>query len=88
MQADTWKAIAHVPWMIKPLYGLITDSLPIWGRRRRPYLVICGLAGARSMPAPIWRPQSLFCQESCDPVASQAVVSAAPPDCLGPLCLR
>ncbi|CAK0783008.1 hypothetical protein CVIRNUC_006203 [Coccomyxa viridis] len=43
--ADTWKAIAHVPWMIKPLYGLITDSLPIWGRRRRPYLIICGLAG-------------------------------------------
>ena len=70
MQADTWKAIAHVPWMIKPLYGLITDSLPIWGRRRRPYLIICGLAGAHSMPPPACRPHPLFGQESCDPVAS------------------
>ena len=60
VQADTWKAIAHVPWMIKPLYGLITDSLPIWGRRRRPYLIICGLTGARSMPAPLCRLRCLW----------------------------
>lgn len=45
LQADTWKAIAHIPWMIKPLYGFLTDTIPIMGRRRRPYLVICGVSG-------------------------------------------
>jgi hypothetical protein len=45
-QADTWKALAHIPWMIKPLYGFFTDTFPIMGRRRRPYIIICGLTGA------------------------------------------
>ena len=47
LQADTFKAIAHIPWMIKPLYGFVTDMFPIMGRRRRPYLIICGLSGLR-----------------------------------------
>ena len=34
-----------MPWMIKPLYGFFTDTFPIYGLRRRPYIVICGLAG-------------------------------------------
>lgn len=45
MQVDTFKAIAGVPWMIKPLYGFVTDTFPILGRRRRPYLILCGLSG-------------------------------------------
>ncbi|BDA45897.1 Folate-biopterin transporter 1, chloroplastic [Coccomyxa sp. Obi] len=44
-QAETWKAIAHLPWMIKPLYGFLTDTFPIYGLRRQPYIVICGLTG-------------------------------------------
>lgn len=44
-QADTFKAIAHIPWMIKPLYGFVTDTFPVMGCRRRPYLIICGLSG-------------------------------------------
>ena len=44
-QADTWKAIAHIPWMVKPLYGFFTDTFPILGMRRRPYIAICGIAG-------------------------------------------
>ncbi|CAL8470505.1 g10047 [Coccomyxa elongata] len=44
-QAETWKAIAHLPWMIKPLYGFVTDTFPIYGLRRQPYIVICGLTG-------------------------------------------
>ena len=46
MQADTWKAVAHIPWMVKPLYGFFTDTFPILGMRRRPYIAICGIAGA------------------------------------------
>ena len=42
MQAETWKAIAHIPWMIKPLYGFVTDTFPINGLRRQPYIIIFG----------------------------------------------
>ncbi len=40
--------IAALPWMIKPLFGFISDGLPIFGYRRRPYLVLSGLLGALS----------------------------------------
>jgi folate/biopterin transporter len=38
--------IAMVPWTIKPLYGMISDSFPIAGYRRRPYLVLSSLLGS------------------------------------------
>jgi len=40
--ADT---ISGLPWAVKPLYGFITDSFPICGMRRRPYLILAGLTG-------------------------------------------
>ncbi len=33
------------PWVIKPVYGFISDSYPILGRRRTPYFLIFGLTG-------------------------------------------
>ncbi|XP_024530075.1 folate-biopterin transporter 1, chloroplastic isoform X1 [Selaginella moellendorffii] len=36
------------PWLVKPLYGFISDGLPLFGYRRRSYLVLCGLLGAVS----------------------------------------
>jgi folate/biopterin transporter len=39
-------AVAHVPWVVKPLYGFVSDNFPIAGERRRPYLVACGLVGS------------------------------------------
>lgn len=33
-----------LPWVLKPLYGLLTDFFPIFGTRRRSYLMLCGLA--------------------------------------------
>jgi folate/biopterin transporter len=38
--------IVALPWMIKPLFGFISDGLPIFGYRRRPYLVLSGVLGA------------------------------------------
>lgn len=40
--------IASAPWTVKPLLGFISDGLPIFGYRRRPYLVLSGLLGAAS----------------------------------------
>lgn len=37
--------IAGLPWVVKPLYGFISDTVPIFGMRRRPYLIACGVIG-------------------------------------------
>lgn len=38
--------ITVLPWVIKPLFGFISDSFPILGYRRRPYLILSGILGA------------------------------------------
>lgn len=40
--------IAALPWVVKPLFGFISDSLPILRYRRRPYIVLSGLLGTAS----------------------------------------
>ncbi|KAE8783348.1 folate-biopterin transporter 1, chloroplastic-like [Hordeum vulgare] len=37
-----------LPWLVKPLYGFISDSVPLFGYRRRSYLILSGLLGAIS----------------------------------------
>lgn len=37
--------IATLPWTVKPLFGFLSDGLPIFGYRRRPYLILSGLMG-------------------------------------------
>jgi MFS family permease len=36
-------AILTIPWMIKPLYGLISDFIPLFGYRRKSYLLLLNL---------------------------------------------
>lgn len=39
--------ISGLPWLIKPVYGLISDFVPLFGRRRKSYfLLTCALAAA------------------------------------------
>lgn len=38
--------LAMIPWMIKPLYGLMSDFVPIAGYRRKSYLLIMNLLAA------------------------------------------
>ena len=33
-------AFATIPWTIKPIYGIISDTFPIFGYRRKSYLII------------------------------------------------
>ena len=37
-------AILDLPWLIKPLWGAISDFVPVFGYRRRPYLVLANIA--------------------------------------------
>jgi folate/biopterin transporter len=45
VQMSTIMGICTIPWMIKPLYGFISDSLPIFGYHRKPYTVMSGILG-------------------------------------------
>lgn len=45
-QIATYFAILTLPWMIKPLYGLISDYLPLGGFRRKSYLLLMNMLAA------------------------------------------
>lgn len=41
-EAQFYQGITSIPWLVKPLWGLLTDVLPIFGYRRRPYFIVAG----------------------------------------------
>jgi MFS family permease len=43
--------IAVLPWTVKPLFGFLSDGLPLFGYRRRPYLILSGVLGASAWVA-------------------------------------
>jgi Na+/melibiose symporter-like transporter len=49
-QVADFGLITVVPWFIKPLYGLLSDFLPLFGRRRQSYfLLTSALAGVTGL---------------------------------------
>lgn len=42
-------AVLGLPWALKPLFGLATDFVPLFGSRRRSYLVLAGGLGAAAL---------------------------------------
>ena len=45
-QMSALLGISAIPWIVKPVFGFISDGLPIFGYRRRPYLVLSGILGS------------------------------------------
>lgn len=41
-EAQVYSGIIQIPWIVKPLWGLLTDTVPIFGFRRRPYFLLSG----------------------------------------------
>lgn len=41
-------SISAIPWMIKPLYGFISDSIPFFGYKRKSYLILSGITASTS----------------------------------------
>ena len=39
-KATLTNSISYIPWMVKPIFGLISDSCPIFGYKRKPYLLL------------------------------------------------
>ncbi|OAY27516.1 probable folate-biopterin transporter 2 isoform X1 [Manihot esculenta] len=48
-ESQIYQGIISIPWLVKPLWGILTDVLPVLGYRRRPYFILAGLLGVVSM---------------------------------------
>ena len=46
LQVTAYLAIFNFPWIIKPVYGAFSDFLPLFGYRRKTYLVAANLVAA------------------------------------------
>ncbi len=46
VQVTAYLTVLNLPWIIKPVYGIVSDFLPIFGYRRKSYLVLANLAAA------------------------------------------
>ncbi len=48
VQITAYLTVLTLPWVIKPLYGMISDFVPLFGYRRKAYLVVSNAAAALS----------------------------------------
>eukprot|EP00466_Bigelowiella_natans_P009908 jgi/Bigna1/58393/fgenesh1_pm.84_\ len=64
--------ITSLPWVIKPLYGFISDTVPLFGYRRRSYLFLAGILGSAS-----WLVLGLAAQTPSQAIAARTVASLA-----------
>ena len=46
VQITAYLTILNFPWFIKPLYGIVSDFLPVFGYRRKSYLMLANGAAA------------------------------------------
>ncbi|KAK8964686.1 putative folate-biopterin transporter 2 [Platanthera guangdongensis] len=42
-ESQVYQGISSLPWIVKPLWGLLTDIVPVAGYRRRPYFILAGM---------------------------------------------
>jgi MFS family permease len=62
LKADGWTALQvtayfgalNFPWIIKPLYGLVSDIVPLFGYRRTGYLMLASAGAAIAYAAVAW----------------------------------
>ena len=48
LDVTAYLALLNFPWVIKPVFGLVSDFVPLFGYRRKSYLVIASLVAAVS----------------------------------------
>jgi len=48
-EVGAFAAMVALPWSLKPLYGLLTDFVPLFGRRRQSYLILTGGTAALAL---------------------------------------
>ena len=45
VQVTGWLTVLNLPWIIKPVYGIVSDFVPLFGYRRKAYLILANAAG-------------------------------------------
>ncbi len=61
-QLATFTWIITIPWFIKPVYGLLSDFVPIFGTRRRSYFLIMSGVAALAAVAVSLMPGASYAQ--------------------------
>jgi MFS family permease len=46
LQVSAYLTIFNFPWIIKPIYGALSDFVPLFGYRRKPYLLAANIVAA------------------------------------------
>jgi MFS family permease len=46
LQVTGYLTVLNLPWIIKPVYGIVSDFLPLFGYRRKTYLVLANAGAA------------------------------------------
>ncbi|RMZ52922.1 hypothetical protein APUTEX25_001041 [Auxenochlorella protothecoides] len=82
-----YTSLSYLPWMIKPLYGFLSDTVPLFGYRRRSYLVLCGLLNCVCWLALAWTSPGVWAtvtllvlgsfSTACADVVADSIVSKA-----------
>ncbi|MGC1901281.1 MAG: hypothetical protein WA716_21625, partial [Pseudolabrys sp.] len=62
MQVTAALTAFNLPWIIKPVYGLVSDFVPLFGYRRKSYLVLASIlaTGAYLLAAQMEAPSRLL----------------------------
>ncbi|KAG1710610.1 hypothetical protein DVH05_013334 [Phytophthora capsici] len=42
-ESQLLQMIIKVPWRVKPIYGILSDSLPLFGYHRKSYMILCSV---------------------------------------------
>lgn len=59
-EAQTINNFLSIPWTIKPLYGMLSDTFPVFGYSRGPYIIFAGILGTlawgllAAVDMPVW----------------------------------
>lgn len=82
-----FSGLSALPWLVKPVYGFLSDTVPIFGYRRRSYLALCGVIGcaawstlALSHPSPAFTTLLLLVASAgtaCSDVVVDSIVVGA-----------
>ncbi|PSS01065.1 Folate-biopterin transporter like [Actinidia chinensis var. chinensis] len=48
-EAQVYSGLISIPWIVKPIWGILTDVVPLFGYHRRPYFILAGALGVISM---------------------------------------
>ena len=49
VQVTGYLTVLNLPWIIKPVYGIVSDFVPLFGYRRRAYLVLANLVATGAL---------------------------------------